>query len=83
MGQYLRDRKGFKKYDISDGEKDLTTPYLHLNSLNCDTMITDGWNPYFCFDHIITTSHFHTKINKTQLKELTLKGFNNFRVDSR
>jgi len=46
-------------------------------------MITDGWNPYFCFDHIITTSHFHTKINKTQLKELTLKGFNNFRVDSR
>ena len=54
-----------------------------LDLFHRDTMITDGWNPYFCFDHIITTSHFHTKINKTQLKELTLKGFNNFRVDSR
>ena len=35
-GQYLRDRKGFKKYDITDGEKDLTTPYSLLNSLNSD-----------------------------------------------
>ena len=25
-GQYLRDRKGFKKYDIIDGEKTLSTP---------------------------------------------------------
>ena len=83
MCQYLKDRKGFKKYDIIDGEKSPTNPFIYQKSLNGDTMITDGWNPYFCFDHIITTSHFHTKINKTQLKELTLKGFNNFRVDSR
>jgi hypothetical protein len=25
MGQYLKDRKGFKKYDILEGEKTLTT----------------------------------------------------------
>ena len=33
-GQYLRDRKGFKKYDIIDGEKELTTPYLLPNLFN-------------------------------------------------
>ena len=32
-GQYLRDRKGFKKYDIIDGQTELTNPYLSLNSL--------------------------------------------------
>ena len=58
----------------------MTTPYLHLNSLNRDIMITDGWKPYFYFDHIITTSHFHKKINKHQLTELVLKGFKNFRI---
>ena len=31
-GQYLRDRKGFKKYDIIDGQTDLTNPYLSLKS---------------------------------------------------
>ena len=35
-GQYLRDRKGFKKYDIIDGKRDLNTPYLHSNSFNSD-----------------------------------------------
>ena len=30
--QFLKDRKGFKKYDITDGEKELITPYLHQNS---------------------------------------------------
>ncbi|MFL3007953.1 MAG: recombinase family protein [Candidatus Neomarinimicrobiota bacterium] len=33
-GQFLKDRKGFKKYDIIDGKTNLTNPYLHLNSLN-------------------------------------------------
>ena len=33
--QFLRDRKGFKKYDIVEGKSNLITPYLHLNSLNC------------------------------------------------
>jgi hypothetical protein len=33
-GQFLRDRKGFKKYDITEGGTELTTPYLHLKSLN-------------------------------------------------
>ena len=32
--QFLKDRKGFKKYDITDGEKELITPYLHQNSFN-------------------------------------------------
>ena len=35
-GQYLRDRKGFKKYDVLDGESDLTTPYYLQNSFNRD-----------------------------------------------
>ena len=34
--QFLRDRKGFKKYDIVEGKSNLITPYLHLNSLNGD-----------------------------------------------
>ena len=34
-GQFLRDRKGFKKYDITEGKTELTNPYLHLKSLNC------------------------------------------------
>ena len=33
-GTYLRDKKGFKKYDVLDGEKELNTPLLCLNSLN-------------------------------------------------
>ena len=36
--QFLRDRKGFKKYEIIDGEKELTTPYLLPNSFNGDTL---------------------------------------------
>ncbi|MBT4149225.1 MAG: hypothetical protein HOE46_02515 [Candidatus Marinimicrobia bacterium] len=35
--QFLRDRKGFKKYEILEGEKDLTTPYLLPNSFNSYT----------------------------------------------
>ena len=47
--QYLRDRKGFKKYDISDGEKDLTTPYLHLNSFNSYRLRYSNPNSLFDF----------------------------------
>ena len=32
--QFLKDRKEFKKYDILEGESQLTTPLLCLNSLN-------------------------------------------------
>lgn len=35
-GQFLRDKKGFKKYDIIEGEKDLKTPYLLQELLNSD-----------------------------------------------
>ena len=35
----------------------------------------DSWKPFLCFDSIITTSHFHKKINKDQLDQLTTKGF--------
>ena len=45
-GQYLRDRKGFKKYDIIDGEKELTTPYLLPNLFNGGEV---NELEYFCF----------------------------------
>lgn len=51
--------------------------------LHRDTLITDGFKSYFCFEHVITTTHFHSKINKTQLKKDILKGFKNFRVVSK
>ena len=90
---------------------DLTTPYLHLKSLNCDQLSLDTSRekiPYLVFDYTITTNqfhgsiyrkplskdrirlqrvimklnnkHFHKKINKDQLDQLTTKGFKNFRV---
>ena len=34
--QFLQDRKGFKKYDITDGKKELITPYYFQNSFNRD-----------------------------------------------
>ncbi len=49
-------------------------------SFDRDTMITYGSKSYFCFDHTITTTHFHTKINYTQLKYLKTKGFKKFRI---
>jgi site-specific DNA recombinase len=35
-GQYLKDRKGFKKYDVLDGKSDLTIPNYLPNSFNSD-----------------------------------------------
>ena len=35
-GQFLRDKKGFKKYDIIDGKDELTTPYLYQELFNSD-----------------------------------------------
>ena len=32
--QFLRDRKGFKRYDISEGEKELEYPYSLQESFN-------------------------------------------------
>ena len=34
--RFLRDKKGFKKYEILEGEKDLKTPYLLQELLNRD-----------------------------------------------
>ena len=39
-GQFLRDKKGFKKYDIIEGEKDLKTPYLLQELLNSDRRLS-------------------------------------------
>jgi len=36
-GRYLRDRKGFKKYEITDGEKELITRYSLCNSFDRHT----------------------------------------------
>ena len=61
-GQYLRDRKGFKKYDIIDGQTELTNPYLSLNSLygdELDIVGWDRWKPFLCFDYTITTNQLH------------------------
>jgi len=49
-GQYLRDRKGFKKYDIIDGEKTLSTP-THSET---HSTVTDlfGIIVFFIFNNI-------------------------------
>ena len=36
--KFLRDKKGFKKYDYLEGNKELTAPYLHQELLNCNTL---------------------------------------------
>ena len=54
-GQYLRDRKGFKKYDIIDGEKELTTPYLLPNLFNGDQLDNQGWKTYMTLTKIFKT----------------------------
>jgi hypothetical protein len=62
MGQYLKDRKGFKKYDIMDGEKEMTNPFTLQKSLNRDTINNRGWEnylPFLVFEHIITTHQFN------------------------
>ena len=62
MGQYLKDRKGFKKYDITDGEKSLTNPLTLHRLLHRDTINNRGWGtylPFLVFEHIITTHQFN------------------------
>ena len=62
MGQYLKDRKGFKKYDITDGEKSLTNPLTLSYLLDRDTINNRGWGtylPFLVFEHIITTHQFN------------------------
>jgi site-specific DNA recombinase len=46
-GQFLKDKKGFKKYDIVEGETNLTTPYLHLKSFNRNRLRKISWLIYF------------------------------------
>ena len=62
-GQYVRDRKGFKRYDVVEGKKEIFTPYLHLNSFqgnrtNLD--VSKDFIPFLFFDYIITTHQFST-----------------------
>jgi len=59
MYQYLKDRKGFKKYDILEGKSDLTTPYYLQNSFNRDTLINVGWKPYLTFDFVVVSHQFN------------------------
>jgi len=59
MGQYLKDRKGFKKYDITDGEKSLTNPFTLQYLLNRDTMFIGGWKPYLFVDFILVSHQFN------------------------
>ena len=46
-GQFLKDKKGFKKYDIVEGETNLNTPYLHLKSFNRNRLRKISWLIYF------------------------------------
>ena len=55
--QFLRDRKGFKRYDIVEGESELTTPYLHLNSLNSYGLTFDSSIPFLVFVFYTKTHH--------------------------
>ena len=59
MGQYLKDRKGFKKYDITDGEKSLTNPLTLHRLLHRDTMFFGGWKPYLFVDFILVSHQFN------------------------
>jgi len=59
MGQYLKDRKGFKKYDVLDGESDLTIPNYLPNSFNRDTLENQGWKPYLTFNFVLVTHQFN------------------------
>ena len=37
-GRYLRDKKGFKKYEISEGKRELITPYSLCNSFDSNRL---------------------------------------------
>ena len=60
---------------------DLITPYSLCNSFNSDGLLYDVWKPYLCFEHVITTIHFHKKVNDKVLTKQILKGFKDFRVE--
>ena len=88
MGQYLKDRKGFKKYDITDGEKSLTNPLTLHRLLHRDTINNRGWGdylPFLVFEHIVTTHHFNPtqyfrkyqdrKVIQDKVWELHIKGW--------
>ena len=59
MYQYLKDRKGFKKYDIMEGEKSLTNPFTLSYLLHRDTLINVGWKPYLTFDFVVVSHQFN------------------------
>ena len=59
MYQYLKDRKGFKKYDVLDGESDLTIPNYLPNSFNRHTMNSVIRKPYLVFNYVIKTHQFN------------------------
>ena len=77
MGQYLKDRKGYKKYDITDGEKSLTNPFTLSYLLHRDTLNNRGWGnylPFLVFEHIITTHQFNpTKYFRTYQDRKTIR----------
>ena len=59
--QFFRDRKGFKKYNITKGKNELTTPYLNLKSLNRGGIslgVSGNHIPHLIFDYVLTTHQF-------------------------
>ena len=46
-------------------------------------LLYDRWKPHLVFEHVITTIHFHKKVNDKVLTKQILKGFKDFRVEWR
>ena len=72
MYQYLRDKKSFKKYEVIEGETDLTNPNYLPISLNRGGIKSVGSNnvtPHIIFDYVIISHQFNPTPYFT--KELT------------
>ena len=73
MGQYLKDRKGFKKYDVLDGESDLTIPNYLPNSFNRCGFKFDSSIPFLVFvfytkTHHLSPSQYNVPLSKDRKK---------------
>ena len=73
MGQYLKDRKDFKKYDILDGKSDLTIPNYLPNSFNSYRLDFDSYIPFLVYvfytkTHLLSPSQYNKSLSKHILK---------------
>jgi DNA invertase Pin-like site-specific DNA recombinase len=57
-GSYKLDRYGRRRYNIQDGETEMTNPFTLQYLLNRHTVFIGGWKPFISFDFILTTHQF-------------------------